>query len=205
MTSIEPIVPRPPAVKMVLLGSDKTGKSSMISVISTGVFPLDPPDRYPPNSTEFCDDDHHLYSIDLWDTLDRSGTEDDRMRPLSYPNVDVFLIFFSAVDPHSMEQVTEKWLPEIDQHMSNTPFVIVCTKVDLRDDASAIQEMQDKYGRDPYPYEEGRELARKLNAQAYMEISSLHKKGLREMCLQAVHASKLTRIAPPPQKKCTLI
>lgn len=45
-------------------------------------------------------------SLGLWDT---AGQEDyDRLRPLSYPQTDVFLICFSIVNPPSFDNVKSK-------------------------------------------------------------------------------------------------
>lgn len=46
------------------------------------------------------------YTLGLFDT---AGQEDyDRLRPLSYPQTDVFLVCFSVVAPASFENVREK-------------------------------------------------------------------------------------------------
>jgi len=46
------------------------------------------------------------YTLGLFDT---AGQEDyDRLRPLSYPQTDVFLVCFSVIAPSSYENVKEK-------------------------------------------------------------------------------------------------
>ena len=62
-------------------------------------------------------------NLGLWDT---AGQEDyDRLRPLSYPQTDVFLICFSVVSPSSFENVTSKWCPEIKHHCPDAPILLI--------------------------------------------------------------------------------
>ena len=104
--------------------------------------------------------DGKTISLGLWDT---AGQEDyDRLRPLSYPQTDVFLICFSLVSPPSYENVRTKviwgpqvrlhiahselqWYPEIAHHAPQTSTVLVGTKLDLREDPATINKLKDRY------------------------------------------------------------
>ena len=62
-----------------------------------------------------------------------AGQEDyDRLRPLSYPQTDVFLLGFSVTSQTSFENIRSKWEPEIRHYCPNTPIVLVGLKNDLR-------------------------------------------------------------------------
>ena len=53
-----------------------------------------------------------MINLGLWDT---AGQEDyDRLRPLSYPQTDVFLCCFAVVSPDSYNNVKDKWIPEVE-------------------------------------------------------------------------------------------
>ena len=68
----------------------------------------------------------------LWDT---SGMEDyDRLRPLSYPDTSVVLICFAIDSPDSLENIPEKWVPEVRHFCPNVPIILVGNKKDLRND-----------------------------------------------------------------------
>lgn len=55
----------------------------------------------------------------------------NQLRPLSYPNTDVFLICFSVVNPASYHNVQEEWVPELKVCMPNVPYVLIGTQVTL--------------------------------------------------------------------------
>jgi len=65
-------------------------------------------------------------SLSLWDT---AGQEDyDRLRPLSYPQTDVFLICFSVISPVSFSNVRTKWWPEV-AHVCIFLYLVICGRV----------------------------------------------------------------------------
>ena len=62
-----------------------------------------------------------------------------RLRPLSYPGTDVFLLCFCVDRRDSLEDVTDpqaevmpgggSWIQELEQHSPKTPIVLVANKV----------------------------------------------------------------------------
>lgn len=62
-----------------------------------------------------------------------------KVRVMSYINSDVFLVCFSIDDIKSLVHVQESWVPELRQHVPNTPFILVGTKLDVRFQQPDIQ------------------------------------------------------------------
>merc|ERR1719145_60837 len=91
-------------------------------------------------------------NLGLWDT---AGQEDyDRLRPLSYPQTDVFLVFFSVISQASFENVKTKWVPEIQHHAPGVPVLLVGTKSDLREDEATLSTLKAR-GSSLVPAEQG--------------------------------------------------
>ena len=93
-------------IKCVVVGDGAVGKTCLLMSYTTNQFPS----KYAPTVfdnyavTVMIGDDPH--TLGLFDT---AGQEDyDRLRPLSYPQTDVFLVCFSTVSPSSFENVKEK-------------------------------------------------------------------------------------------------
>eukprot|EP01105_Mastigella_eilhardi_P018444 TRINITY_DN4270_c0_g1_i3.p1 TRINITY_DN4270_c0_g1~~TRINITY_DN4270_c0_g1_i3.p1 ORF type:complete len:153 (+),score=41.63 TRINITY_DN4270_c0_g1_i3:234-692(+) len=114
-------------------------------------------------------------AIGLWDTAGQADY--DRLRPLSYPNTDVFLICFSVIGNDSFDNVSNKWNPEVSHHCPDAPCILVGTKIDLRDSAPKGTTVS---------YEQGAAKAKEIGAACYLECSALTQKGLLEVFEQAV-------------------
>jgi small GTP-binding protein len=118
------------------------------------------------------------YTLGLFDT---AGQEDyDRLRPLSYPQTDVFLVCFSVTSPASFENVREKWFPEVHHHCPGVPCLIVGTQTDLRDDP-AVREKLSKQKMQPVRKEDGDRMAKELGAVKYVECSALTQYKLKDV------------------------
>lgn len=130
--------------------------------------------------------------LGLWDT---AGQEDyDRLRPLSYPQTDVFLMCFSIISPSSFENVSGKWYPEVHHHCPNAPIILVGTKLDLRDDPETMNRLREK-GLSPISEIQGHQKAKEIGAVKFMECSALTQKGLKNVFDEAI------RVVITPLKK----
>lgn len=66
----------------------------------------------------------------------------------------------------------DQWVPEITHHCPKTPFLLVGTQIDLRDDPSTIEKLA-KNKQKPITPETAEKLARDLKAVKYVECSAL--------------------------------
>lgn len=162
------------SLKVVVVGDGGVGKSSFLITYTTNSFPGEyiPTvfDNYSANVL------HHgkPYCVGLWDT---AGQEDyDRLRPLSYPQTDVFLVCFSLNSRASFDNMKLKWIPEIQHHCPTTPFIIVGMKSDLLDNQ-------------PHPVPNYQHLSRDWGAQAYVATSSLAGINIKKCMEQAISIS----------------
>ncbi|KAJ1846004.1 Rho GTPase protein rac1, partial [Coemansia sp. RSA 2708] len=128
----------------------------------------------------------------------------DRLRPLSYPQTDVFLVCFSLVSPPSFENVRTKWYPEISHHAPHTQIILVGTKLDLREDKDTIEKLKQR-GLSPIAFADGLQMQKDIDAAKYLECSALTQKGLKSVFDEAIRV-----VLSPPQivkkrNKCLIL
>jgi len=139
----------------------------------------------------------------LLELVDTAGQEDyDRLRPLSYNNADIFLVCYSVVIPSSLTNVKEKWIPELKEHSSETPYILVGTQIDLREDANQIQKLSAQK-QQPTSTKTGHRKAAKLGAASYRECSAVTMDGIKDVFDEAIR-HVLCKDKDAPKRSCVI-
>ena len=167
----------------------------------------------------------------LWDTAGQENY--NTIRPLLYPDTDVILMCFSIDSPDSLENIPETWIPEVRQFCPNVPIILVGNKKDLRnDDATRLcvlifqkcfcvnwieyckccrvvsmlsnaDRKLAKMKQEPVKFDDGRAMAERIGAYAYLECSAKTKEGVRDVFETATRAALQAR--KKRKGKCLLL
>jgi Ras-related C3 botulinum toxin substrate 1 len=190
-------------IKLVMVGDCRTGKTCSLITYATNTFPSE----YIPTVLDNCDtgvivDEQH-FTLSLWDVVGspRDDDMDQKLRPLSYPQTDVIVINFSLDKPETLQHIQSKWVPEINYHCRNVPFIVVGNKLDLRDDPVLVEKLNQK-NQKFVTYDEGLAMANSVGAVGYLECSAFTQKGLKQVYDAAVRASFSERKEEKKKEHC---
>ncbi|CAH8556510.1 unnamed protein product [Schistosoma turkestanicum] len=186
------------AIKCVVVGDGAVGKTCLLISYTTNAFPGEYVPTVFDNYSANVMVDGKPVNLGLWDT---AGQEDyDRLRPLSYPQTDVFLVCFSLINSTSFENVRSKWYPEISHYAPRTPIILVGTKSDLRSENEGIKSHQSSIS-----HAQGLVMAKEIGARKYKECSALTQAGLKEVFDEAIRAVLLPQKQKKKRSGCELV
>ncbi|KFH69581.1 GTP-binding protein rho2 [Podila verticillata NRRL 6337] len=183
--------------KLVIVGDGACGKTSLLSVFTLGYFP-----KNPTVFENFVTDvkiDGKPVQLALWDTAGQEAYE--RLRPLSYTKAHVIIIGYSVDTPDSLDNVTSKWIQEVQVHCPETPVILVGMKKDLRDDqAAADQPKTTRF----VTTAEAERVAQEIGARNHLECSALTGDGVDDV-FEAATRGALTQGNQSQESGCCVI
>lgn len=182
------------SIKSVVVGDGTVGKTCLLMSYTQGAFPTEYiPTIFDNYATNLVVDGRSI-NLQLNDTAGQDTY--DRLRPLQYPNTQVFFVCFSLVSPDSFTNVENKWVPEIRHHCPHTPLMLVGTKSDLRNDPDTVAKLRERK-QAPISNNEGNEMAEKIGAVRFMACSALTQDNMKQLFEEGVRAV----IKPKSSKK----
>lgn len=119
----------------------------------------------------------------------------------------MFVVCFSVGDKDSFDNIRTKWIPELRQYRPKTPFILVGTQCDLRDNSvssatnetkrsSVTSSVSQTFPKECVTRRQAKVLARKCGARAYVECSALEGTGI-----DAVFQTALVTAVSPKKRR----
>jgi small GTP-binding protein len=156
------------SIKIVVVGDGAVGKTSFLISFTMNAFPNEYVPTVFDNFNCMYEFEGSNISLGLWDT---AGQQDfEKLRPISYKESDIYLLFFSVMNPTSLENIKLRWVDEIRTHSPNTPYYLIGTQIDERDNDELINSLKER-GKHPVSAKEGKESAKEIGAIGYLEIA----------------------------------
>lgn len=193
------------SIKTVVVGDGTVGKTCLLSSYSTNRFPDDYIPTVFDNYSVNVMVDGCVVCMSLWDT---AGQEEyARLRPLSYPGTDMFLLLFDITSEDSFANIKSQWLPEVRKHCPEASVILVGTKGDLRGDYKVMQKLAYK-GKSMVTKEAAVTFAKESGLVGYREVSALTQDGVHPLFDAVVSTtlkSRTEKIKKKTRKVCSII
>ncbi|CAL5988482.1 Rac/Rho-like_protein [Hexamita inflata] len=160
-------------MKFAIIGDGAVGKNNLLRSFIQNQFQY----RYMPTTftNEFhitiAQNNQQSFNLILTDTSGSSGF--NRIRCYSYVNVDVFIVCYSVENHFSLNNVVNRWIPEMRGYKSDVPFILVGTKCDLN---NALSERAD-------------EIVKQFNARSHVLCSAVYQFNVKRVFHEAVRVA----------------
>ena len=116
-------------ITAIILGDEKVGKTSLLYSYFYNYFPeCNTISSYEEKNLLI---NGKLVNFSIWEPY--SEEKHKLLRPILYTKgVDIFILCYSIDDLKSLENIQNKWLPEISQYCKGVPYILVGTKYDKK-------------------------------------------------------------------------
>nr|CAD1817115.1 unnamed protein product [Ananas comosus var. bracteatus] len=117
------------SVRVVVIGDQGTGKSSLIVAAATDSFPESPPRVLPPTRLPA---DYFPDRVPIT-IIDTSSSPENRGKLIGQCQAaDAIVLTYACDRPATLDRLTTYWLPELRRLEVQVPVIVVGCKLDLR-------------------------------------------------------------------------
>ncbi|NXL85968.1 RHOB protein, partial [Alectura lathami] len=163
--------------KLTVVGDDRCGKTCLLFALCHEELPtFYEPTLLDSYATDIEEDGTEMELI-LFDMSGKDEVSYRNLRSVFYEDTNVILICFSVDRPDSQQNILDFWVPEIKLFCPTVPIILVATKIELRDDEDIRKKLATQ-GYEPINTIEGKALAARIGAYAYLECSAKTKEGV---------------------------
>ncbi|KAG8841605.1 GTP-binding protein Rho1 [Serendipita sp. 405] len=171
--------------KVVVTGDKRAGKTCLLTRYIS--------ETYSNAYTETPLNDHLVeygegQAIILSDTEVYNWEMGRTLRLFNYIGASVVVACFGVDDPESLSNVEKIWVPEVRVHNTTAPILLVGCKADVRHDQEELRRLA-LSGIKTISMKEGRAVAKRVGAVAYIECSAKTGKGVGDVFSQAIGLS----------------
>ena len=119
--------------KILIVGDSLSGKTCLYTVFAKDKFPEENVPKYYESYVVDVEVDGLQVELALWDTYG-TGSRREKIKDwcYAYPDTDIILMCFSIASPDSLENLSKRWLPEVNHFCPYVPVILVGNKKDLR-------------------------------------------------------------------------
>lgn len=174
--------------KIVVIGDGACGKTCLLEVFKKNVFPEDYIPTIIDNFIKQVEVDGENVSLCIWDS---AGQEEyDAVRPASYSETDLIFLCYSIENKNMLNNIGNKWMPEIRNYCPGAGTFLVALKTDLRTDDGKTASKED-----------GLNMQKKLGALEFFECSAKGNSGVTEVFDAAARWIKENKKENAPKKR----
>ncbi|KAL6079018.1 hypothetical protein QOT17_001168 [Balamuthia mandrillaris] len=170
--------------KIVAVGGSGVGKISCLSTHVSGRFNSD---------IQPTIDHKNCSSVGFVSAFIKLQQGALRSKSRTCDGVSMFLVMFSVVDPKSFQFVEEQVVPVLKEHWSGVPMILVGSKMDVLNDATALRHLSRENKEPASPIcitlEQSLALAKRIGAWAFVPISSLMQENLELLFQEAIRGA----------------
>eukprot|EP00108_Taenia_solium_P003062 TsM_000975500 transcript=TsM_000975500 gene=TsM_000975500 len=188
------------SIKCVAVGDGTVGKTCLIlrytlgDLSSLGVYVPTIADTYSIKLTA----GNTPVLLSLWDT---AGQQDyERLRQLSYPQTNIFLVCFAVNNTDSFRNAQDLWVPEVRHFCPNALVLLVGTKIDER----GVDGEESRRGQLTISSPKGLQLAKRLKVDGYVECSAITGEGVKNVFDTAIRLAVAYK-TPLKRRACSIM